>query len=573
MEQFTNGSVAITGTMTHINSQSPNTRGTGYNFYDAAAEEWGDQPDAVIENYYAGWPSIAQWGETGEILLDHGGGALNCWVREVAGEGDWQYKGKLPLYPEGFPAELQTSANYPTWPRVGTTGENHNIIHVIADIQCSISSDEVSNHQVYLRSEDAENWTITYSPLELDGLAIDTYGGDSYSLAAQGHTVAVIYGDDLQSDLTMYKSTDDGQTWESYLIWDNPYSGYDWDDSLSIYTDTMFGPTNVAIAVDNNGTVHVAMSTYEYIHDELGDTYTTWSGRAVDGIYYWNDTRGPIESEDGNQHHALRLWWPDEENPGYVVMRPDSTKWIGYLPMYENISYENDWFYRENDYFYKFRSGQSGMPVFSIDPNGNLACAYSCPCTARTYTSGSSTYYLRSIYVSYYNVDEGYWHQVEDDLTNPDENFLFEPTENIFTLSVNNTVNPGEFWFGFMSDDKPGLYWGSNATQTTGTENIIHGVKVIADPEMASVPESTEAKDVVYNIYPNPATENYIVVESAQKADATITIINLVGQTVMKFNKSLNLGANTINIDLRSGVYFCNINANGFNKTVKFVVK
>ena len=54
---------------------------------------------------------------------------------------------------------------------------------------------------------------------------------------------------------------------------------------------------------------------------------------------------------------------------------------------------------------------------------------------------------------------------------------------------------------------------------------------------------------------------------------STISIVNLVGQTVMKFNKSLQLGANTINIDLKSGVYFCTINANGFSRTVKFVVK
>lgn len=575
MYQFTNGDVAITGTWTHQNSQSPSTRGTGYNFYRADVDDFDAEPDGVIENYYAGWPSIAQWGATGEILMDHGGGAINCWVREVAGEGEWQYKGQLPKYPEGFPTQYQTSANYPTWPRVVTTGDNHNIIHVIGDIQVSVSDTETHNYQVYFRSEDAENWTIDWSPLAMDDAAVDHFGGDAYSLAGNGHTVAMIYADDLQSHLLMYKSSDDGLTWQSYVIWDNPYAGYDWEtDSLSIFTDTLFGPSNVAIAVDNNGVAHVAMNTYEYIHDEIGNTYTTFRGRGVDGIFYWNDTQdAPIKSIDGNPHHALRLWWPDPENPGYVMMEPDSTKWIGYLPMYQDISYESDYFYIENDYFYKFRSGQSGMPALSIDPMGNIACAFSSPCTARTYTSGSSTYYLRSIYTSYYNVDEGYWHQVEDDLTDPEENFLFEPTENIFTLSAANTVNPGEFWFGFMSDDKPGLFWGSNATQTTGTQNIIHGVKVMANEEFVSVPESTEAKDVVYSIYPNPATDNYIVVESAQKADATITIVNLVGQTVMKFNKSLNLGANTINIDLQSGIYFCTVSANGFDRTMKFVVK
>ena len=55
--------------------------------------------------------------------------------------------------------------------------------------------------------------------------------------------------------------------------------------------------------------------------------------------------------------------------------------------------------------------------------------------------------------------------------------------------------------------------------------------------------------------------------------EATITFINLAGQTVKSFNKNLTTGENSVNIDLESGVYFCSINANGFNKTVKVVVK
>lgn len=179
---------------------------------------------------------------------------------------------------------------------------------------------------------------------------------------------------------------------------------------------------------------------------------------------------------------------------------------------------------------------------------------------------------MRSIYVSYYNVDEGYWHQVEDDLTDDGVNFLYMYSENIFTISANNTVNPGEFWFGFQSDDVVGLYWGSNATQGSATDNVIHACKVIAPAEYVSVPENNDAQEAVYSIYPNPAT-NYMVVSSAMDTDATITIFNIVGQTVSQFNKHLGTGENTINIDLKSGVYFCTISANGFDKTVKVVVK
>ena len=64
-----------------------------------------------------------------------------------------------------------------------------------------------------------------------------------------------------------------------------------------------------------------------------------------------------------------------------------------------------------------------------------------------------------------------------------------------------------------------------------------------------------------------------MIVNSAMNTEATITIFNLVGQAVKQFNKDLKLGENAISLDLTSGIYFCNINANGFSKTVKFIVK
>ena len=358
----------------------------------------------------------------------------------------------------------------------------------------------------------------------------------------------------------MYKSTDDGNTWTQTIVWENPYAGCDWEnDECSIYTDTLFGPSNTAMVIDNNGVVHVAMNVYEYIHSELGTSYTVWSGRSVDGIYYWNDTReAPIQSKDGNPHHALRLWWPSGE--GYVHMEYDSTCWIGFVPFEEGDEWNNDYFFHENDYFYKTR-GASAMPAFSCDPDGNIACAFSTPDVKRN----DGSHYFRSIFVSYYDAALGYWEPDEDNLM---EDIVFMVQEGIFTISANNTANVGEFWFGYQADDLIGFKWGSNATQATYTENIIHGVKVMKTFGV----EETEAQDVVYSIYPNPA-KDYIVVASSMDANATITFTNLAGQTVKSFNKSLTTGENSVNIDLESGVYFCTISANGFDKTVKVIVK
>ena len=250
-------------------------------------------------------------------------------------------------------------------------------------------------------------------------------------------------------------------------------------------------------------------------------------------------------------------------------MVPDSTKWIGFIPMYSGYEWDGDKFYHGNDYHPRFY-GASGHQALCCDPYGNLACAFSSPCVRRLDDNGA--YYYRSIYVSYRNVDKGYWDQVIDELTDDEINFMFLYSDNLFTIGVTNTFNPGEYWFGFQSDDLIGLYWGSNASQSSATDNTIHVVKVIAEPEYTSVGENTEAQNPVYEIYPNPATD-YVVVKSSQDVEANISIVNLVGQTVQQFNKSLKMGENAIGIDLKSGIYFCTITANGFNKTIKFVVK
>ncbi len=576
MYQLPNGNVAITATMSHEANQSANDRGTGYNFYNG---EWNDMPETRVEPYKTGWPSIARWGANGEILLCHGNGHMQCFTREIAGEGEWQEMGALPDYPEGYPYTTE----YGTWPRVVTCGENNNIIVAVAALQHSFAPaiDSTDVRTVMYRSEDATNWTISYGPLAdlPTPYHIGNFSADDYALAANGNTVALLYSGCLTNSVWMFKSEDCGLTWNTTRIWEHPFEGVDLTEPGLDYGDTLFMPMNGSITIDNNGVAHVALNTFEMTH--LADTdpgyYTYWNGRSVDGILYWNDTQDPIHDTDhpeyigtsleshfatANPFHAARLWWPIPEDPGYVHMVPDSTKWIGYIPMYEGYDWDNgSYFMSQTEYVSKLY-GASGHPALSCDPDGNLACAFSSP----NVTRDNGSYYLRSIYVSYRCADNGYWEQVEDDIT---EDVMLMYSECLFTISVPNTVNSGEFWFGYQADDQLGFYWGNNASQTSASENFIHASKVIR-PCGDGVEEG--AQDVVYNIYPNPA-KDYVVVNSAMDADATITFVNLAGQTVKSFNKALTTGENTISIDLESGIYFCTVNANGFNKTVKVIVK
>ena len=572
MYELPDGSVGVVATMSHESNLTASDRGTGYNFYKDGAWQF-DDLDAMerVEPFKTGWPSIAQWGENGEILLAHGNNHLQCFTREVAGEGEWVDMGPLPDCPADYPY-----AEYATWPRVITSGDNHNIIHVVAALQHAISNDETEVRTVLYRSEDATNWEVSYGPLADLDLETNTFSADDYALAANGHNVAILYSGSLHNSVWMFKSTDDGLTWNSTKVWEDPYEGL----GDVVYTDTLYRPMNGAITIDNYGKVHVALNTFMMTIDQQNldeGTFSYWMGRSIDGIIYWNDSEeAPIKSPDGNPHYAARLWWPDPENPDYVVMRPDSTRWIGYIPMYQDIAWDNAKYYQSvngNDYIQKLW-GASGHPALSCDPQGNLACAFSAPCTNQT--DQDFPYYKRHIYVSYRNVADGYWNQVVDDITDPEVIFELTYGESLFTFSAPNVVNNGEFWFGYQSDTECGFYWGGGtsnpADQQSATVNDIYVVKVTADPEMVSVPESYEAKDVVYSIYPNPATD-YMVIQSSMDAEANISIVNIVGQTVSQFNKNLKMGANTIGLDLKSGIYFCTVTANGFSKTIKFVVK
>ena len=586
MYQLPDGSVAIAATMSHENNQTASDRGTGYNFCKEG--EWQDMPDERVEPFKTGWPSIAQWKDGGEILLAHGNGHMQCFVREIAGEGEWQYKGALPDYPEGY----AYTTEYPTWPRVVTCGNNHDIIVAVAVLQHSISSNETDLQTVMWRSEDAENWDISYGPLHEVGWDHNEFSADDYCMAANGNKVALLYSGCLTNSTWLFQSNDCGLTWESSRVWENPYEGrsFEFENGQPWgMEDTLFMPMNGAIVIDNSGVTHVALNTFEMIHTEENESgyYSYWAGRPVDGILYWNDTQeAPIADTyhpeyaniphlaGPNPHHAARLWWPIPSEPGYVHMVNDSTKWIGFIPMYEGVEWSNDMYYMSGTEYVSKVYGASAHPALSCDPYGNLACAFSSPNCSRP--SQAQNAYFRSIYVSYRNVDEGYWHQVEDDIT---DDFMFSQSENLFTISVPNTINPGEFWFGFQSDDQIGFYWGSNATQQEGSVNDITAVKVIASPEMVSVPENHDAINpmTAVRVYPNPATDVLnIEVNASQSSVMSINVFNIMGQKVMESNVNINTGMNTPSIntaDFASGIYFVTVKANGFENTLKFIVK
>ena len=599
MYQLKDGSVAVTTTMAtgEFDDNFPD-RGTGYNFAKGGDMlSWSDAPESRIEDLRTGWPTIAPYGAEGEILVNHGHeNGLCYYVRAKAGEGEWDGPHAIPNpamadFPE-LTEELQLS-----WARVATTGENNDVVHIFAAAQ--------GNSQLghfYVRSTDLQNFEVKYAPVQIDNLHLydlnnglySYYAGDDYAISTNGDRIAVVYCSGWMTNVYLYESSDAGLTWESRLVWESPIHGLDWTTDENSIVTKCYGPVHASVAIGQDGVSHVALSVGLFEHADLQESYGIYSGMMTDGIAYWNDTTAYgfeidgldtiynttpnqlLSPQDDSLKHALRLWWDDVTNPGYIVM--DLTNFCAWMPPHAEegfAAFDMTYQYtgsvpnsgQAGDYATKF--GLSAYPSLAVDPVGNLAVAWSSPDLNRDLYAG--LFYYRTIFAKVKPANVPYWFQVNNHGTSLYQDFVHMGDEATNISSVSVSANEGEYWFSCMSDDTPGFHSGNNVSQSAISNGIINVFKY-TPAETLAIGEN-EAIDVVYSIFPNPASE-YINISSSMDANATVTFSNIAGQTVKVVNTNLTTGSNTIVVsDLTSGVYFCTVTANGYSHTSKVVVK
>lgn len=582
MYQKNNGAIGVVATYSMAGNASAADRGTGYNYFDG--NNWGDMPEARLESERTGWPSIAPWGAEGEIIVNHSS-AVNYMIREKAGEGEWT-TGVIPSPAglEGLPAGLSM-----TWPRVATSGANNEVIHVVAAAQDS--NDDNASYVFYARSTDgAQTWDVSYGPVFEDGDHYNVYSADDYSIATNGDNVAIFYCGGLLGHASVYMSNDNGLTWERHLAWENPYHTNSWEDESNFF-EQLYVPVHGTIAIDNDGVAHVAMTAGLFTHDTPEASYSIYSGVTIDGISYWNSAMGqPLQPRvEGDPHSALQLWLPtgetDSDGNEYVSAAWDSTYFCGWIPPHPETwwageDFGNDAIFQGStiegqagDYMSYFGGCVSAYPSIAVDSEGNLAVAYSAPDQTRK----GDQYWFRSPYVSYLPKGETQWLIAADRLIGSYEEMDVEYFHHMFdeatcVTAVPNPVKPNEFVFSYLADTELGFANGTYPSQPEFSESILYVAKVSSEYIEVGVNE-TIAQDVVYNVYPNPASE-MIYVSSSMNADATVIFTNLAGQTVKVVNANLTTGENGISInDLNSGIYFCTVNANGYSHTSKVVVK
>ena len=534
---FEDGTIATTWTFGMAPDAFPN-RGTGYNYFDGTS--WGPYPDARIEETRVGWPNIAPYGVNGEINCAHTGvadGLMFSW-RENKGEGDWNYF-NLVGPGTGLSQEL-------LWPRMITSGENNEVIHVIACAGSGVEYEGLENALVYSRSTDGgETWDPENEVLE--GISSDYtngWGGDDYAWAqAVGDNIAFIAFDGLKDGVVM-RSSNGGDDWERILFYESIIPFYVGGD---LFPMTGGGDGYNSCVIDDEGLVHVAFGRQIHLGDDpsaTGFTYYPYS----DGLVYWNETMAPLDSTMLSSEIM-----PEDWTTTYLYQNGNLAAWTqenGDDTIIDVATYQ---------------AGLTSMPqlVASRDEFGQKII--------QIFYSGLTLGFVSE--EPYYNYRHIWGRSTEGDGIFSD---FTDYTDDIYHLyaecvfpSVAQTTPGDKYHMLYQTDELPGI-----DQRYDGHEPVINNMVYLAvSPMPVDVAENlAESFEVAQNV-PNPAVSSTtIAVASKTTGDINLSISNLLGQVVHQQISS----AHSFNVDVTnfdSGIYFYTIEIGNSSVTKKMLVK
>jgi len=507
-----------------------NDRGTGYNFFDGSS--WGDWPTQRIETRRTGWPSISAWGTGGEVVVAHNGvEGLEWLTRDEKGTGAWTQTNFLG--PAGIENDI-------TWPRMITSGDNNEIIHLFVNSYVAYMNQPQA--LLYSRSDDGgQTWAPHH--VILDGMGDDHYfelGADDYVLAAQGNTIAMLYSSDW-ADMFMMKSDDNGDSWEKTVIWEHPYPFFDWNTTV---TDTFFSVCNAAnIALDPDGMAHVVFAINRVAHFELGTTYNLWP--YYDGIGYWNESMQGFS----NDVNALAP-------PQYGYANSEMVEDVNYIGWMQDVDGDGVVTLNTGIMYYQ-QHGPSTMPTIGINDLGNIYVIFSS--TTETYVTEEFNY--KHLWFRAY--ENGSWGGFTD---------LSESIVHIFDecyYPVIGDVSGQVIHYIYNADISPGLAWSDDhAWQQNRIIHSRYDIPVAIGEEMAD--------GFAFGLNPNPARDRAVVsLELEGPANVVVTITSLNGQKVREVNRKVQGGHARIGVDLGGlppGTYLCRVQAGGHTANSKLIV-
>lgn len=547
---------------TQSTNQASSDRGTGLAIWDPAVGEW-EFTESHAEDFSSlptaeqktGFGSISRYKENGLVIAAHSANYCHLFFCEDFRNGSRDFSTVVTL-----PNELE-----PTWPVVQCSGENLDIVHVVATQYTS--TDPIDDALRYYRYE---NGTFTANAELLEAFDANHMTGGGSNICyfmlydpAKPNRVSIILNNDW-SDSKAIISEDNGATWSERVFWQHPGIN-------ESYASWFFYPrwTNAEFDADDN--LHIV---YEY-NGNNGDPGNGSYYPAIGGIGYWSEILPKNEMCLGGignvgepfimdttyliqDIYGSEWYWNDANHdplPEYIgeleivdnqgnVLPRESTE--GNLPNNEKWSEHGS-----------YNCGKAAFATFHMDgPKIYAFWAMICGDSESLYYNSSvSLHYLRLF--GNMSADGGQtWEgttQLLTDIIN-----LYDEMVYCQVIPYVYTDADGDYlWLCYQNDQEAGTC--VQEDESVWDNNFYRAVKVYAHD--LSVGETPMTVATTMNVYPNPAQGSFRV---QLNQAANVNIYNTVGQLVKTYNN-----VQDINVALESGIYFVNAG----DQTMKVVVK
>lgn len=522
-------------------------RGTGYNYFNGT--NWTIPYSATnvtprIEGVRTGFTNVAVTTSGIELCVGHSStqGAMNVCSRPAKGTGAWTDNGTA----------LGAGPNTDTWAKVITGGASGENVYVICQGSGATAPPPLVFGQggplLYSRSTDGG---ATFSTLrsvipEVDSSFYAGFGGDDYSIDANGDNIAIVVGD-YNSDLVLLKSVDGGVTFTKTIIEASPMT-QPYDPYLDPFpdlnsdgvSDTLQLPSGDAhVMLDNNNIAHVWYTKVLALNPDSAGT--GFFPNALDGLLYWNENN-PVLS--------VIAVTPDMNGNGQLDIPSSGTNGANGAGGYRGSLLEK--------------------PSSGIDAAGNLYVSFQTGCE-----SCDTTVYLvlhKHIYLIGSNDGGATWSAPYD--VNAGSDFSEGAFANV-AKKVDANVH-----LIYQFDDAPGHAVSANATEAGWNQfpsDIIYAT--VPTNEVILGVSAPEANTFEVTSSPNPAVDFAVISVNLTKGteSVAIEITNTLGQVIFT-NLSGNLAAGKHNLTINTsafakGVYFYTVTAGKEKVTNKMIVE
>lgn len=553
------GRVSVAWTTSNDNTYA--NRGTGYNHFNLTNWLTVGSPTNRIESVRLGWPSIGVNGGKEWVMgHDAANGGFVMSTNSSIGSTNWTSGNAI----------LTESGRRPIWGRIMNNG---NIFHAIASYTDSSAAGEprapringVYAPMTYSRSMDGGlNWDIQHILLPgYDSTRILNGGGDQYAIDVRDSIVAIVTGG-LLEDVTVWKSTDNGNTFTMMICDSFAYAPY---NAKKLMLDTPFlSDGSVDVIIDNNGNVHTFWGVGRVFDEDTTDeSYSFFPGTSLLG--YWNEaTKTPTFIAGGNQL--------DRDNSGALEISAGNTAVLvnGLVPQT----------LKNNGISSVARLGNTSLlrsPSSAIDGNGNIFVSFSFPLEQDLDANNVN---LRDVFMVH-STDGGNTWGAPQDITQIQG---FEEDFASLSKVADNFVH-----VIFQKDATAGTNLQNNSSVDANHPADVNDIMYAAIPVSKILDGSIEtlwnvsidrfnAEQEVFVVsqnYPNPFSSNSeVIIWLETESTVSIEITNISGQVVSTQTYGSKGAGNhslTMNADgLAPGIYFYTVRTATHSVTKKMTI-